>query len=245
MKKQKRTEFTLIELLVVIAIVAILAGMLLPALGKVKERGNAISCLNNLKQLGAGCQFYSQDYNDCVMSASPLSSSNANRTRWMNAVDQYIPVFDKSISGNYGILAPNGILCCPSDRYYNRSYQNYLNGVSGVTLDYCKDNGNNNPSYGISWWIWGSVANVRVTAVKRPANKVYFTDVHHYKEPGTDLPSGGSYAFGDLKYLYLRHSNNINVLWVDGHVGGVSSTKLYGEMIAGESPVAQYWRPQW
>ena len=95
-KRKVCLAFTLIELLVVIAIIAILAGMLLPALGKAKETARRTKCLNNTRQLGLAHVLYADDYNGHY---PPRGGANGN---WPTQLLPYYQEID--------------LLRCPSDK---------------------------------------------------------------------------------------------------------------------------------
>ncbi|MCZ7639967.1 MAG: type II secretion system GspH family protein [Verrucomicrobia bacterium] len=162
-RRTHRPGFTLIELLVVIAIIAILAGMLLPALGKAKQRGQATACLNNLRQVMIATKLYADDYRGRYPHTFQVRGDNVFRKAWFNFLLPY--------------TSTTNILICP---VRTRKFKEFLQNYPSDTPDHAVSNYSMN--FRLGGCDWPNVWDVKVwpgvtdSGVRAPSTTVHLTD---------------------------------------------------------------------
>lgn len=126
--------FTLIELLVVMAIISVLAGLILPTLGRAKEAGRSTACLSNLRQIGLAVQLYVDDHNNRL----PVIHDRSPDTNGVPVTNAVLDAMDLVLSNYLGNVQ---VLRCPSDRprLFERTGSSYawnflLNGQAANDL---------------------------------------------------------------------------------------------------------------
>ena len=200
---QGKARFTLIELLVVIAIIAILAGMLLPALNSSREKARATNCLSNLKQTIQAYLMYPSDFDGWILPTYNNAMGGSWGQRMINL--KYIP--------------QQNILICPARKDPTANVSNCGIGIhmSATGHSYNATNKKN------------EVKEAELSKYNNNSNLVIFIDVPFENEADY---SKGYYTNGakimevDGKTHYnlfcVRHSMSANAAFLDGHAGPLS-----------------------